>query len=102
MASEVLPAVQPARVLLIGEQHTIAKPRAVLGRGKDCDVQVPDANVSRRHAELRQEGSTYTLVDLDSTNGIMVGDRRVKELTLEDGMRFTLGSTEIVFSQELR
>ena len=41
----------------------------VLGRSKDADLQVPDPNVSRRHAELRQEGATYWLVDLDSTNG---------------------------------
>jgi pSer/pThr/pTyr-binding forkhead associated (FHA) protein len=85
-----------------GSRHEIAGPRIVIGRSKDCDVQVPDPNVSRRHAELRAEGSEYTLVDLDSTNGIEVAGRRVKRLQLEDGTRFTLGSTEIVFSRELR
>jgi hypothetical protein len=85
-----------------GKRHEIVEPPVVLGRSKDCDIQVPDPNVSRRHAELRLEGDTYTLVDLDSTNGIEVGTRKLKQLDLEDGTRFTLGSTEILFSRELR
>jgi hypothetical protein len=83
-----------------GQRHEIAKRRVVLGRSKDADVQVADPNVSRRHAELRQEGATYWLIDLDSTNGVEVQGKRVKRLKLEDGTRFTLGSTEIAFSRE--
>jgi len=85
-----------------GQRHEIASGRAVLGRSKDADLQVSDPNVSRRHAELREESGTYWLVDLDSTNGIEVRGKRVKRLKLEDGSRFTLGSTEIAFSRELR
>ena len=33
----------------------------MIGRSKDCDIQLADPNVSRRHAELRQEGSAYWL-----------------------------------------
>jgi predicted component of type VI protein secretion system len=83
-----------------GERHEIGKRRVVLGRSRDADLQVADPNVSRRHAELRQEGATYWLIDLDSTNGVEVNGKRVKRLKLEDGTRFTLGSTEIAFSQE--
>jgi hypothetical protein len=85
-----------------GQRHEVAKRRVVIGRSKDADMQVPDPNVSRRHAELRQEGATYWLVDLDSTNGVEVGGRRVKRVKLEDGTRFTIGSTEIAFSRELQ
>ena len=84
-----------------GERHEIAKRRVVLGRSKDADLQVADPNVSRRHAELRQEGATYWLIDLDSTNGVEVAGKRVKRLKLENGTRFTLGSTEIAFSREI-
>src|SRR5206468_254783 len=96
---EPAPAVTAA-LTFDGRRHELAGARVVLGRSKDCDVQVPDPNVSRRHAEVRQDGSTFTLVDLDSTNGIEVAGRRLKRLELENGTRFTLGSTEIVFSQE--
>ena len=84
------------------ERHEITKRRVVIGRSKDADVQVTDPNVSRRHAELRQEGATYWLVDLDSTNGVEVRGKRVKRVKLEDGTRFTVGSTEIAFSRELQ
>ena len=52
-------------------------------------------------AEVRRAGDSYVLVDLDSTNGVEVGGKRVKRLDLSDGSRFTIGSTEIVFSEEL-
>ncbi|MGZ4289619.1 MAG: FhaA domain-containing protein [Gaiellaceae bacterium] len=85
-----------------GKRHEVEKRRVVIGRSKDADVQVTDPNVSRRHAELRQEGATYWIVDLDSTNGVEVRGKRVKRLKLEDGTRFTIGSTEIAFSRELQ
>jgi hypothetical protein len=85
-----------------GQLHEVAKQRVVIGRSKDADVQVADPNVSRRHAELRQEGATYWIVDLDSTNGVEVNGKRVKRLKLEDGTRFTVGSTEIKFARELQ
>jgi pSer/pThr/pTyr-binding forkhead associated (FHA) protein len=84
-----------------GSRHEVSERRVVLGRSKDADLQVADPNVSRRHAELRQEGATYWLVDLDSTNGVEVKGKRVKRLKLEDGTRFTIGSTEITFKREI-
>ncbi len=86
---------------LQGRSYPVDKRRVVLGRSRDCDVQVNDPNVSRRHAELRQEGATYWLVDLDSTNGIEVGGRRQKRVKLESGTTVTLGSTEVTFRREL-
>ena len=94
--------VPPSAVLTFaGQRHELDGERAVIGRSKDCDIQVSDPNVSRRHAEIRRDGNSYTLVDLDSTNGIEVDGKRVKRLELHDGSRFTIGSTEIVFSEEL-
>ncbi len=85
-----------------GNRHTVDGKRAVIGRSKDCDVQLEDANVSRRHAELRQEGAAYWIVDLDSTNGLEVNGHRAKRMKLEHGDRVTLGSTEIVFRRETK
>jgi hypothetical protein len=85
-----------------GGRHEVDKRRVLLGRSKDCDIQLADPNVSRRHAELRQEGAAYWIVDLDSTNGMEVNGRRVKRAKLEDGDKVTLGSTEIGFSREVQ
>ena len=84
-----------------GQTMRVDKRSVVLGRSKECDIQVQDANVSRRHAELRQEGSAYWIVDLDSTNGVEVDGRRVKRAKLEPGSMFTVGSTTVTFSTEL-
>jgi hypothetical protein len=83
-----------------GKTLRVDKRRVLLGRSRECDIQVEDANVSRRHAELRQEGSTYWIVDLDSTNGVEVNGKRVKRAKLESGDTFTVGSTEIAFTTE--
>jgi hypothetical protein len=93
---------RPVAAITIGDQrYELSKATSVLGRSKDSDIQVSDPNVSRRHAEVRRDGDTYTVVDLDSTNGIEVDGKRVKELVLEEGTRFTIGSTEVVFSRGL-
>src|SRR3954465_1452596 len=83
-----------------GNQHEIDKRRVVIGRSKDADIQVEDPNVSRRHAEVRQEGSAYWLVDLDSTNGTEVNGRQLKRAKLRPGDTITVGSTEVVFRKE--
>jgi hypothetical protein len=84
-----------------GRRFPVDKRKVVLGRSRECDIQVEDPNVSRRHAEIRQEGATYWMVDLDSTNGIEVKGRRQRRVKLENGMRLTLGSTEIVFRRDV-
>jgi hypothetical protein len=83
-----------------GQTMRVDKRRVLLGRSRECDIQVEDPNVSRRHAELRQEGSTYWIVDLESTNGIEVNGQRVKRAKLSSGDTFTVGATEISFTTE--
>ena len=101
-APEPAAEVRPAAALTIaGRRHELDGDRTVIGRSRDCDIQIADPNVSRRHAEVRRDGEAYVLVDLDSTNGVEVGGKRVKRLELSDGSRFTIGSTEVVFSEEL-
>jgi hypothetical protein len=82
-----------------GRRHAVEGGKVVLGRSKDCDVQVEDANVSRRHAELRREGAAWWLVDLDSTNGTELNGKRVQRMQLSDGDTITLGATDLVFAR---
>jgi hypothetical protein len=83
-----------------GERREVDKQKIVLGRSRDCDIQLADPNVSRRHAEVRQEGAAYWIVDLDSTNGLEVNGKRVKRAKLADGDTFTVGSTDVRFARE--
>ena len=84
-----------------GTRHELTKRAVVIGRSRDCDIQVPDPNVSRRHAEVRQEGAAYWVVDLDSTNGTEVNGRRLKRAKLRQGDTITVGSTELVFRRDV-
>jgi len=91
--------IEPPRATLTvnGRTHELDGRRVVIGRSKECDIQVADPNASRRHAELRREGDVYWLVDLGSTNGLDVNGKRTQRAKLADGDRFTIGTTELVF-----
>jgi Protein of unknown function (DUF3662)/FHA domain len=95
------PEREVVTLTVAGEKHEITSSRVVLGRSRACDVHVPDVNVSRRHAEVRQEGTTYWVVDLDSTNGTVLNGKAVERERLRDGDTITLGSTEIVFGRSV-
>ena len=79
-----------------GQAFRVAQKVTTLGRSRDCDIVVPDPNVSRVHAEVRHEGLEYVLVDLGSTNGVEVNGRRVLRHSLRDGDRVSLGGAEVV------
>jgi hypothetical protein len=98
------PDVAPEEVALVldGARHEVTQRKLMIGRGQECDIQVLDPNVSRRHAELRQEGTAFWIVDLDSTNGVEVNGKRLKRAQLENGDRITLGSSELVFERGFR
>ena len=88
---------EPPTIAWNGDRRELDKRRVLIGRSRECDIQLNDANVSRRHAEIRQEGATFWVVDLDSTNGVEVNGRRLKRAKLEDGDRIVMGSTEMTF-----
>jgi pSer/pThr/pTyr-binding forkhead associated (FHA) protein len=69
----------------------------VIGRSRECEVRLDDANVSRRHCEVVEEDGGWALVDLGSTNGTELNGRRVERAGLSDGDRITVGGTDLVF-----
>jgi hypothetical protein len=92
-------AVRRARVLLDvnGMRHPLDPPGIVVGRGHDADLRINDPGVSRRHAEFRVypgDGAPHvSVVDLDSTNGMLVNGHRVSQATLDDGAEVKVGNT---------
>ncbi len=90
--------------------------QGAVGRGRQHDVRAGarlDPGGPRRrvrpahrrprhlpgHAELRLSGGDVTIVDLGSTNGVLVDGQRVDQQRLRDGAEVRLGSTTLVFHQ---
>jgi hypothetical protein len=99
--AEVALAQEIVTLTVGGNRHEVDKRRVVIGRSKECDIQLADPNASRRHAELRQEGAAFWLVDLDSTNGSAVNGHRTARAKLESGDTITIGSTDLRFERRL-
>jgi Protein of unknown function (DUF3662)/FHA domain len=97
----VEPKLEVVTLTVAGRKHEVTKRSTVLGRSREADVRLADVNVSRRHAELRQEGAAYWIVDLGSTNGLEVNGKHTERERLRDGDRITMGSTEVVFGRSL-
>lgn len=68
-----------------------------IGRSPDCEIVLTDLLVSRRHAQVRQQGGAYQLVDLGSTNGTYHNGRRVNRARLQPGDRVSVGHVELSF-----
>ena len=55
------------------------KSKVVIGRADDCDIVLNSGSVSRQHAEIQKlSDRTYSIKDLNSTNGTFVNGRKIK------------------------
>ncbi|HEY2733239.1 MAG TPA: sigma-54-dependent Fis family transcriptional regulator, partial [Polyangiales bacterium] len=80
-----------------GKELEIAKPRVTGGRSIISDLVVQDKAVSGTHFEVSARDDGYRLRDLNSRNGIYVGDLRVREVYLRPGTVFRIGHTNIQY-----
>ena len=63
-----------------------------LGRSEECTIPVDEESVSRKHAEIRRTDSGFEIVDLASTNGVLVNEVRAERVALRSGDRIQLGA----------
>jgi serine/threonine protein kinase len=56
----------------LGERRTLT-----VGRTSDNDLQLVDKGVSRQHARIEYDGTTFAVADLNSTNGTFLGESRL-------------------------
>ena len=82
------------------EKISVTRTPVVIGRMSACDVVLGDSNVSRRHAELRREGSNWIIEDLGSTNGTLVDGKLAKQHQLHGGETLSFGTSKLRFELE--
>jgi pSer/pThr/pTyr-binding forkhead associated (FHA) protein len=74
-----------------------APSRALVGRGPSCQLVLSDAGVSREHMEVIRDMDGVLVRNLDSKNGIIVGQNAVTERRLKNGNEIALGETRLRF-----
>ena len=71
----------------------------VVGRGKECQLRIPVADVSRRHCQFTLDGQRLLIRDLGSSNGTQLADRTIptgKDVLLSDGDSVTVGPVQFI------
>ncbi len=59
------------------QELELHRDRYVVGRQEGCELRIPLAAVSRKHAELRMDDGTLSVRDLGSSNGTFVNREQI-------------------------
>ena len=80
-----------------GSRFLLDQATTSAGRHPDSDIFLDDVTVSRRHAEFRTEGESFTVVDVGSLNGTYVNREPVDSANLANGDEVQIGKFRLVF-----
>jgi pSer/pThr/pTyr-binding forkhead associated (FHA) protein len=67
------------------QEHVFHKGRVIVGRSRDVDFRIENADVSRRHAAFYWSDGNIVVKDLGSTNGTMVNGYPVDSTIVQPG-----------------
>jgi pSer/pThr/pTyr-binding forkhead associated (FHA) protein len=83
--------------LHLTNELTFPPGRVIVGRSPDNEVFIKSKFVSRHHAQLITDEEGCMIEDLNSTNGVFLGERQVKKYRLRNGDVVSLGVHELVY-----
>ncbi len=67
----------------VGQRWPIETNMFTIGRGGECDLILPERQVSREHIRIHRRGNEYFLEDLGSKNGTWVNDDQIQSETIK-------------------
>jgi diguanylate cyclase (GGDEF)-like protein len=81
----------------VGKMYKLTAPEMVIGRSSDCQIQLEDDGVSRRHAKVSlSPDGVIRLIDMASTNGTWFDGARIDSHPLRDGDKVQIGNSTIL------
>lgn len=85
-------------------QYELSREEISIGRKSDCDVSIKDPAISGNHARIHELGDKYVIQDLNSTNGIFVNGKKVKQQVLKADDVITIGQHQMkcVFKETVK
>jgi len=75
-----------------GDEHVVAHPRWLVGRGPDVDAGFDDPEMSQHHLRIEFSRGRFHAIDLDSTNGTRVNGIGIASAELAHGDRIQAGA----------
>ncbi|MBL8045401.1 MAG: FHA domain-containing protein [Anaerolineales bacterium] len=86
MVEEYVPLLIAQTGPAAGQRWALNKDELLIGREPECDICIPDRQVSRAHARLRRLANGFELEDLGSKNGTHINGAPVQgKILLQDG-----------------
>jgi putative secretion ATPase (PEP-CTERM system associated) len=78
--------------------QTFPPGRIIVGRSPDNEIYIKSKFVSRHHAQLVSDDDGCVIEDLNSTNGMFIGEKQVKKCRLKSGDVISLGVHELIYT----
>lgn len=71
----------------------------VIGRGKGCDISIPDKYMSSKNSRIFKASGKFYLEDLESTNGTFLNGEALTDKAVEllDGDKISAGRVNFLF-----
>jgi pSer/pThr/pTyr-binding forkhead associated (FHA) protein len=71
-----------------------------IGRSGENDITLVDSDVSRSHARISFQTDSWTIEDLGSSTGIILGGKRIDKRELKSGDAFQIGGITLSLMEE--
>lgn len=94
--------IDMARILIWQDKQVqrnipLYKTSLLIGRSHECDIQLDDQSVSRKHAKLTRLDGLFFIEDLDSKGGVYINRNKIQREQLQDADQISIPPFHLQF-----